>query len=91
MTAGWVAGLGGLLLLCLGALVGNSWTDQALSRRYQRLALERRELTEWRRTLRETSLRCARCGNLMALSADDRPVAEPVRRHAVSPSRTPYR
>jgi len=75
MTAVWGAGLGGLLLLCLGALVGNSWTDQALGRRYQRLAIERRELNEWRRALQEASPRCVWCGNPMALSTEGRPEA----------------
>jgi hypothetical protein len=62
MTAAWVASLGGLLLLCLGTLVGTSWTEQALDRRYRRLATEQRELSESRRALHEISQRCARCG-----------------------------
>jgi hypothetical protein len=72
MTAVWVAGLSGVLLLCLGVLMGTSWTDQALSQRYRRLAIERRELNEWHRTLQETSQRCVRCGNPVALPAGDR-------------------
>ncbi|HWR48410.1 MAG TPA: hypothetical protein VN327_12495 [Pseudonocardiaceae bacterium] len=69
MTAGCAAVLGGLLVLFLGVLVGTSWTDQALGHRYRRQAIERRELDEWRRTLQETSQRCAWCGNSTALPA----------------------
>lgn len=72
MTAVWVVALGGVLLLCLGTLVGTSWTDQALARRYRRLAIERRELNEWRRTLQETHLRCVRCGKPLASLPPDR-------------------
>jgi hypothetical protein len=83
MTAVWVAGLGGLLLLFLGTLVGTSWTDQALDRRYQRLAIARRELNEWRHTLHETSRHgaiqhgaiqhCVWCGNPLTLPASGDP------------------
>jgi hypothetical protein len=72
MTAIWIAGLCGLLSLCLGALMGTSWADQALDQRYRRLAIERRELDEWRHTLQNTSLRCALCGNPTILSTGDR-------------------
>jgi hypothetical protein len=70
MTAIWIAGLGGMLLLCLGALVGTSWTDQAFGHRYQRLALERRELNERRRALQETCPHCAWCGTSTTLAGD---------------------
>ena len=72
MTTVWVAVLSGVLLLCLGVLVGASWTDQALSQRRRRLAIEQRELNEWHRLLRETSQHCLRCGNPTALPAGDR-------------------
>jgi hypothetical protein len=68
MTAFWAAGLGGMLLLCLGTLVGTSWIDQVLRHRYQRLALERRELNEWSHALEEASLHCVWCGDSMALA-----------------------
>ncbi len=70
MTTVWIAGI----VLCLGALVGSSWTVQAMDRQYRRLAIERRELNERRRTLRETSLplaRCVWCANLIASSGED--------------------
>ncbi len=54
MTGVWIVGIV-LLLLCLGALVGTSWTIHALDRRYRGLATERRELNEWRRALQEVS------------------------------------
>jgi cell division protein FtsL len=71
MTAVWVAVLSGVLLLCLGVLVGASWTDQALGQRHRRLANERRELNEWHRMLEETSQGCIRCGNRIARAAGD--------------------
>ena len=73
MTAVWVAGIVGLLL-CLGALVGTSCTVRALDRQYRRLAIERQELNEWRRTSQETSLplaRCLWCAHLIASSDED--------------------
>lgn len=54
MTGVWIVGIV-LLLLCLGVLVGTSWTIHALDRRYRSLAAERRELNEWRRALQEAS------------------------------------
>jgi hypothetical protein len=74
MTTIWIAGIVGLLLLCLGALVGSSWTVQSLDQQYRRLAIERRKLNERRHTLQETSLPpadCVWCVNLIALSARD--------------------
>lgn len=70
MTAVWVAGLGGVLLLCLGALVGTSWTNQALSERYRHLAIERRELNEWRHALQEANRHCVWCGDSIAPTGD---------------------
>ncbi|MGH3867310.1 MAG: hypothetical protein ACRDQ4_14430 [Pseudonocardiaceae bacterium] len=70
MTAVGIASLGGMLLLCLGTLVGTSWTDQVLGARYRRLAIERRELNEWRHALQEASLHCVWCGDSMALAGD---------------------
>ncbi|MGH3974580.1 MAG: hypothetical protein ACRDS9_14810 [Pseudonocardiaceae bacterium] len=58
MTAIEAVILIGLLMLCLGLLLGNLLTVQALDRQYRRLAIERRELNEWHRRLREISLRC---------------------------------
>ncbi|MGH3752808.1 MAG: hypothetical protein ACRDRP_08960 [Pseudonocardiaceae bacterium] len=63
-----------LLLLCLGTLVGSSWTVQALDQQYRRLAIEQRKLNERRRALEETSLplpRCAWCANLITSSDED--------------------
>jgi hypothetical protein len=74
MSAVWAAGMVGLLLLCLGALVGSSLTVQALNRQHCRLATERRKLYEWRRELQEASLaltRCAWCADSTALFAGD--------------------
>lgn len=41
MTGVWIFDIV-LLLLCLGALVGTSWTIHVLDRRYRSLASERR-------------------------------------------------
>ncbi|MCA1708041.1 MAG: hypothetical protein LC808_34110 [Actinobacteria bacterium] len=74
MTAVWNAGIIGLLLLCIGALVGSACTVQGLNRQYRRLATERRELNEQRRTLQKISLplaRCAWCANLIVSSRGD--------------------
>lgn len=38
--------LGGVLLLCLGLLLGATWTTQALRHKHSRLAEERRRLNE---------------------------------------------
>ena len=74
MTAIWVTCIVGLLLLCLGALVGSAWTVQALNRQYRRLAIERRELNKQHRALQEISLplaRCVWCAGLIVSSLDD--------------------
>jgi hypothetical protein len=72
MTIVWVAVFIGLPLLCLGALVGTSWTDQALCARYNRLAAERRELNEWRLALQEADRHRVWYGNQTAFTARDR-------------------
>jgi hypothetical protein len=74
MTTVWVAGILGLFMLCLGTLVGSSWTVQGLDRQYRRLAVQRKELNKSRRTLQENTLplaRCVWCDNLIAPSAGD--------------------
>lgn len=66
MSTVWIAGLVGLLMLCLGLLLGSSWTVQALDRRCRQLASERRELNATRLAMQEeTRLRCSWCGNLI--------------------------
>ncbi|MGB6161429.1 MAG: hypothetical protein WCF33_15115 [Pseudonocardiaceae bacterium] len=70
MTAVWVASLGGMLLLCLGMLVGTSWADQMLGERYRHLAIERRELNEWRHALQEANRHCVWCGDSIAPTGD---------------------
>ncbi|HET9117636.1 MAG TPA: hypothetical protein VFN75_06110 [Pseudonocardiaceae bacterium] len=56
--------LGATLLVCLGLLLGSTWTVQALQARFRRLAQERRRLNdEWsamRRGRRQQG-QCARC------------------------------
>jgi hypothetical protein len=71
MSAVLIACLGGLLLLCLGALVGTSWTDQALCARYERVARERRELNEWRLALQEADQHYVWRGDQTAFTARD--------------------
>ncbi len=71
MSALWIAGIGGLLMLCIGLLLGSSWTVQALDRRCRRLARERREFNAWRRAVQEADLRCSWCGELIALAGTD--------------------
>ena len=71
MTALLIFCFGVLLLLCLGALVGASWADQALGARYDRVARERRELNEWRLALQEIDQHCVWCGSSAALPASD--------------------
>lgn len=54
----------GLLLIGLGALIGSSWTVQALEGKFRRHAVERRRLNEeWRavRNYRSQQHRCAGC------------------------------
>jgi hypothetical protein len=71
MTSIWGVGLIGLLLLFFGVLVGSTWTIQAVNRQYRRLAIERRELNEWRLELQQTNVRCARCGHLIVSCVAD--------------------
>ncbi|MGH3829293.1 MAG: hypothetical protein ACRDRS_02395 [Pseudonocardiaceae bacterium] len=59
----------GVLLVCLGLLLGSTWTIQALQARFRRLALERRRLNEEWLALRAAlqrqrrgRCRCRRCG-----------------------------
>jgi len=56
--------LGGLMLVCLGLLLGSSWTVQALETKLQRQAEERHKLNEeWLaiRAARQLQGKCARC------------------------------
>jgi hypothetical protein len=56
--------LSGILLVCLGLLLGSAWTVQALQPRLRRQAEERRRLNEeWEalRTAHEQRHRCTRC------------------------------
>jgi hypothetical protein len=57
--------LGGLLLVCLGLLLGATWTAQALQARLGQQAEERRRLNaEWAavRTASRQRGQCPRCG-----------------------------
>jgi hypothetical protein len=57
------------LLVCLGLLLGTTWTIQALQPRLRRQAEERRRLNEeWAavRTIRSLRGRCPRCGIALA-------------------------
>lgn len=75
MTATGITVLVGLLTLCLGMLLGATFTVQALDRQFRRLAIKRRELNALRLTLQESSARCSRCGNLI-LSAGKKPPSD---------------
>ncbi len=58
--------LGAVLLVCLGLLLGSSWTIQALQPRIHQQAEERRRLNEeWAavRTARRQRGRCPHCGS----------------------------
>jgi hypothetical protein len=58
--------LGGVLLICLGLLLGTTWTIQALQPKLRRQAEERRRLNEeWSavRTARRQQSECPRCGS----------------------------
>lgn len=57
--------LGAVLLVCLGLLLGSSWTIQALQSNLRQQAAERRRLNaEWAAvsTVRKRRGRCPRCG-----------------------------
>ncbi|MGH3765070.1 MAG: hypothetical protein ACRDS0_26165 [Pseudonocardiaceae bacterium] len=58
--------LGGLFLVCLGLLLGATWTTQALQTQLRRQAEERRRLNEeWLavRTARHQGGHCPRCAS----------------------------
>ena len=58
--------LSGVLLVCLGMLLGSTWTIQALQPKLRRQAEERRRLNEeWAavRTARRQRGECPRCGS----------------------------
>lgn len=60
----------GLLLIGVGALIGSSWTVQALEGRFRQHAAERRRLNdEWRaiRAHRTQQRRCAECDDELQL------------------------
>jgi hypothetical protein len=62
---GWVLP-GSLLLICLGLLLGASWTTQALQSKLRRQAEERRRLNEEWSTVRASRRRrgqCPRCAS----------------------------
>lgn len=56
MTAVGSIMLVGLLMLCVGVLLGATWTVQALDRRSRHLAIERQKLNELRLALKEWNL-----------------------------------
>ncbi len=71
--------LSGLLLVCLGLLLGSTWTTQALQHQLRRQAEERRRLNEeWLavRTARWALTECPRCG--IELSRQDRHITPTV-------------
>ena len=58
--------LSGVLLVCIGLLLGGTWTTQALQPRLRRQAEERRRLNEeWLaiRTAHRQRGECPRCGS----------------------------
>jgi uncharacterized paraquat-inducible protein A len=58
--------LGAVLLVCLGLLLGSSWTIQAVQPKLRQQAEERRRLNEeWSavRTARRQRGECPRCGS----------------------------
>lgn len=57
--------LGAVLVLCLGMLLGSSWTLQGARRRLRLNAAERRDLNAKIRTLREAR-QCWQCGHRLA-------------------------
>lgn len=60
----------GLVLIGVGALIGSSWTVQALEGRFRQHAAERRRLNEeWRalRAYRAQQRRCVDCADDMDL------------------------
>ncbi|MDQ4020663.1 MAG: hypothetical protein M3257_03315 [Actinomycetota bacterium] len=60
--------LGAILLICLGMLLGTTWTTQALQPKLRRQAEERRQLNEeWSavRTARQQRGTCPRCASVL--------------------------
>lgn len=58
--------LGGLVLVCLGLLLGTAWTTQVTEVQFRRLAEQRRRLNEeWAaiRTVRRQQTECPRCAS----------------------------
>ncbi len=61
-----VPAMSGVILVCLGILLGASWTTQALQSKLRLQAEERRRLNEeWSavRTARRQRRKCPRCGS----------------------------
>ncbi|MGH3779936.1 MAG: hypothetical protein ACRDRO_04695 [Pseudonocardiaceae bacterium] len=57
---------GGLLLVCLGMLLGSAWTTQVIQSQLRRLAEQRRRLNdEWAaiRTIHRQQTECPRCAS----------------------------
>jgi hypothetical protein len=73
MTVIWIVSLVGLLSLCLGVLLGSTWTLQAVGQQQRRLAVEQRELNQQRLALQQASVRCIQCGNLIVSFVGDVP------------------
>ena len=60
--------LSGVLLVCLGLLLGTSWTTQVMQSELRRQAAERRRLNEeWAavRAARQQWDECPHCGSLL--------------------------
>lgn len=79
-----------LLLICLGVLLGATWTDQILQARYRQQAQERRRLNEERAVLdaaRRQWGRCPRCGAPARIAGVTRAVTQDPA--GVSPAGTP--
>jgi hypothetical protein len=55
--------LGASLLVCLGLLLGSSWTIQALQPKLRQQAEERRRLNEEWLAVRTARRQCSRCGS----------------------------
>jgi sulfite exporter TauE/SafE len=67
--------LAGVLLVCLGLLLGTTWTIQALQPTLRHQAEERRKLNEeWAaiRTVRRQQGQCPRCGVSLSGWSDQR-------------------
>jgi hypothetical protein len=76
--------LGAVLLVCLGLLLGSTWTVQVLQHKLRRQAEERRKLNEeWSvvRTARQQRGKCPRCARPLSdrdWSVAPRPVEDPL-------------